>query len=178
MGLTPNRLEEIMMPKNNALQHPAKPCWVRRKDQLRLAHLPKPTGAGPLGAATTAHLCAVFLPGTPHAIAAAAGALIGLVIGRFVPTFLIYLSSAIVPAITCFSLDGAEAIMEMNRVYLPIFGVIAGFAVALRCGAWLYDRSPIELVLPAPLRKKSGPRIQKTRLRLPIPQKRNSGRAG
>jgi hypothetical protein len=97
----------------------------------------------------------------PHALAGAAGALIALVMRRWVPALiLIYVNIAILPATACWSPEGAEAIMEMARTYLPTFGVIAGSAVALRCGAWLYDRSSFELVLPALLRKRPNAEAQ------------------
>jgi hypothetical protein len=145
-----------MMPKPNVPQRPTEPCWVNRKNKWRLERLPMPTGRALLGAAITAQLCAAFIPGMPHTLAAAIGALIAIVVRRWVPTLtvLIYLNATILPVTASISTERADAIMETARAYLPAFGVIVGSAVALRCGAWLYDRSSFELVLPALLRKR------------------------
>jgi hypothetical protein len=97
----------------------------------------------------------VLVPGVPHEIAAAAGALAAVLVSRWVPTIVIYLSIAIGPGIAYFHSEGAEAMINIDRESLPTFCVIAGLAVALRCGGRLYSRSSSELVIPALLRRRS-----------------------
>jgi hypothetical protein len=141
--------KEIVMPKTNLLHNARERCWVLERNRWRLARVPKPTGAGALGATIAAQLSAVLIPGLPHEIAAAAGALAAVVVNRWVPTILILVSSVIGPGIVNFDAGAAEAIIAIYRGYLPTFCVIAAFAASLRCGGWLYSRSSWELVIPA-----------------------------